>query len=118
MSCQPRADHTCALRSPTQMSLRPSCSYQASSWPMSRGGDWLKAVSVCSAINVFKSHDVVFTQVRAALNLDHHERIRAGVVQTVLVLGGNVGGFVAGQAEHIFAVGDFRHAADHDPVFV
>lgn len=66
---------------------------------------------------VREADDVVFAQVLAALDFDHHEVDDAGVVQAVLVPGRDVGGLVGVQHGFFVAVLHNGGAADHDPVF-
>ena len=52
-----------------------------------------------ASILVVKAHDVVFPDVISALNLDHHQRFRAGIFQPVLCFQRDESRFVDVQAD-------------------
>src|SRR5450830_210955 len=69
------------------------------------------------SINVGETHDVVFAEVLAALYFDHHQVDHPRVDQPVLFARLDKGRLIGVEHELVVAVGDLRHAADHDPVF-
>lgn len=70
-----------------------------------------------AAVLVVKPDDVVFAQILAALDFDHHEVNDAGVKKPVVVPGRDVGGLVGVQQGFLVTVLHDGSAADHDPVF-
>src|SRR5471032_510629 len=70
-----------------------------------------------TTVDIFKPLDIVFAQVAARLHFDDLEWNLARVAQTVDRGNRNVGRLVLTEQEHVFVAGDFRGAADHNPVF-
>src|SRR5260370_41652163 len=69
-----------------------------------------------AAILVIEAHDVVFADVITALNLDHHQGIRAGIFQAVPRFQRDKSRFIDLYRINALAVGDARRAADHHPM--
>src|SRR5438132_234543 len=69
-----------------------------------------------SPVLVVEAHDVVLAEIIAALHLDQHERISAGILEAMHRLDRNVRRLIRFQLEHVIAARDAGAAVDDDPM--
>lgn len=74
------------------------------------------ALTVSTPIDILEAYNIVFSQIIAALDLDHDQINDPWVFQAMLVPGRNKGGLVSVEHELAIVVENAGHAGYHDPV--
>src|SRR5689334_13439927 len=68
------------------------------------------------SVLVVEAHDVVLAEIIAALHLDQHEGVGAGIFEAMHRLDGNVRRLIRFELEYVIAASDARAAVDDDPM--
>jgi hypothetical protein len=67
-------------------------------------------------VAILEAHDVVFTEIIAALHLDDHERIGAAIFEAMASFDRDIRRLVRMNIECVLAVDDVRDSTNDDPV--
>ena len=96
------------------MLISPEISPRASLWS---DGRLSCCFHITAAIDIIESHDVVFTQVGAALHFDQFHRDASGIGETVFAAQGDVGALVLSHQLGLSIPFDHGGSIDDNPVF-
>ena len=69
-----------------------------------------------AAVHILKTHNIVFTQIRAALNFNNLQRHLPWIGQAVGLSKRDIGALVFCQQHHLISIGNFSGAAHHHPM--